>query len=164
MGGIITAVRHQVSKDGRGYAYFKLEGYDDAYEFSIFRDDYAKHKHHLTLNNFLYIKGNVSYFTNQDGSKRSRTSFTDFSDLRDVLEKQSNKIDIFLDISHINETLIKDLDQIFTNHEGGKKLNFIVVDRYEKIRIDLPSKSRLINISKELLLSLDEMELDYVLN
>jgi DNA polymerase-3 subunit alpha len=39
-----------------------------------------------------------------------------------------------------------------------------VVDRKEKIRIDLPSKSRQINISKELLLSLDEMELDYVLN
>ena len=164
VGGIVTAVRHQVSKDGRGYAYFKLEGYDDAYEFAIFRDDYAKHRHHLTLNNFLYIKGNVSYFTNQDGSKRSRISFTDFSDLRDVLEKQSNKIDICLDINHINDTLIKDLDEIFANHTGAKKLNFIVVDRKEKIRIDLPSKSRQINISKELLASLDEMELDYVLN
>jgi DNA polymerase-3 subunit alpha len=87
-----------------------------------------------------------------------------FSDLRDVLEKQSNKIEICLDINHINDALIKDLDEIFANHKGGKKLNFIVVDRKEKIRIDLPSKSRQINISKELLNSLDDMELDYVLN
>lgn len=39
-----------------------------------------------------------------------------------------------------------------------------MIDTNEKIRIDLPSKSRQINIFKELLLSLDEMELDYVLN
>jgi DNA polymerase-3 subunit alpha len=39
-----------------------------------------------------------------------------------------------------------------------------MIDTNEKIRIDLPSKSRQINISKELLLSLDEMELEYVLN
>jgi DNA polymerase-3 subunit alpha len=164
VGGIISSVEHRLNKEGRGWAKFKLEGYDDMYEFNIYKDDYAKHKHHLTLNNFLYIRGNISYYTLQDGTRRTRFTFADFSDLRDVLDKQSNKIDICLDINHINDALIKDLDQIFTNHEGGKKLNFIVVDRKEKIRIDLPSKSRQINISKELLLSLDEMELDYVLN
>jgi len=164
VGGIISSVEHRLNKEGRGWAKFKLEGYDDMYEFNIYKDDYAKHKHHLTLNNFLYIRGNISYYTLQDGTRRTRFTFADFSDLRDVLDKQSNKIDICLDINHINDALIKDLDQIFANHEGGKKLNFIVVDRKEKIRIDLPSKSRQINISKELLLSLDEMELDYVLN
>jgi len=164
VGGIISSVEHRLNKEGRGWAKFKLEGYDDMYEFNIYKDDYAKHKHHLTLNNFLYIRGNIGYYTLQDGTRRTRFTFADFSDLRDVLDKQSNKIDICLDINHINDALIKDLDQIFANHEGGKKLNFIVVDRKEKIRIDLPSKSRQINISKELLLSLDEMELDYVLN
>nr|MBC7613478.1 hypothetical protein [Pseudopedobacter sp.] len=95
---------------------------------------------------------------------RSRTSFGDFSDLRDVLEKQSNKIDICLDIEHINTELINDLDAMFSNYVGSKKLNFIVVDRKEKLRINLLSKARQVNISKELLVSLDEMELDYVLN
>ncbi len=164
VGGIVTAVNHRVSKDGRGYCYFKVEGYDDAFEFSIFRDDYMKFKHHLEPNNYLYIKGNVGYFSNPDGTKRSRVSFTDFSDLRDVLEKQSNKIDIRLELDHINADLISDLDEIFNNHVGSKKLNFVVVDRKEKLKIDLPSKGRQINISKELLCSLDEMELDYVLS
>lgn len=164
VGGIVTSVVHKVSKDGRGFAYFKLEGYDDAFEFAIFRDDYLKFKHHLVPNNYLYIKGNVSYFSNPDGSKRSRINFQEFSDLRDVLEKQSSKIDICLELEHINGTLISDLDEIFNNHMGSKKLGFVVLDRKEKIKIDLPSKSRQINISKELLCSLDEMELDYVLS
>jgi DNA polymerase-3 subunit alpha len=164
VGGIVTSVRHMVTKDGRGYAFFKLEGYDDAFEFAIFRDDYLKFKHHLVPNNYLYIKGNVGYFTNPDGTKRHRTTFTDFSDLRDVLEKQSNKIDIRLELDHINADLIGDLDEIFNTHIGSKKLNFVVVDRKEKLQVDLLSKSRQINISKELLCSLDEMELEYVLS
>ncbi len=164
VGGIVSSVRHMTTKDGRGWAFFKLEGYDDSFEFTIYRDDYLKFKHHLLPNNYLYIKGNVGYYSNPDGSKRHRTTYTDFSDLRDVLEKQSNKIDICLDIDHINSELINDLDAIFSNYTGSKKLNFVIVDRKEKIRIDLPSKSRQVNISKELLCSLDEMELDYVLN
>ncbi|MBU1374060.1 MAG: DNA polymerase III subunit alpha [Bacteroidetes bacterium] len=164
VGGIVSSVRHMTTKDGRGWAFFKLEGYDDAFEFTIYRDDYLKFKHHLVPNNYLYIKGNVGYYTNQDGSKRTKISFGDFSDLRDVLEKQSNKIDICLDIEHINSELINDLDAMFSNYVGSKKLNFIVVDRKDKLRIDLLSKARQVNISKELLVSLDEMELDYVLN
>lgn len=164
VGGIVSSVRHMVTKDGRGWAFFRLEGYDDAFEFSIYRDDYLKFKHHLVPNNYLYIKGNVGYFSNPDGTKRHRTSFGDFSDLRDVLEKQSNKIDIRLELDHINADLISDLDEIFNNNLGSKKLNFVVIDRKEKLMIDLPSKGRQINISKELLCSLDEMELEYVLS
>lgn len=164
VGGIVSSVRHMVTKDGRGWAFFRLEGYDDAFEFSIYRDDYLKFKHHLVPNNYLYIKGNVGYFSNPDGTKRHRTSFGDFSDLRDVLEKQSNKIDIRLELDHINADLISDLDEIFNNNLGSKKLNFVVIDRKEKLMIDLPSKGRQINISKELLSSLDEMELEYVLS
>nr|MBC7613249.1 DNA polymerase III subunit alpha [Pseudopedobacter sp.] len=115
VGGIVSSVRHMTTKDGRGWAFFKLEGYDDFFEFTIYRDDYLKFKHHLVPNNYLYIKGNVGYYSNPDGSKRSRTSFGDFSDLRDVLEKQSNKIDICLDIEHINTELINDLDAMFSN-------------------------------------------------
>ena len=164
VGGIISFVEHRLNKEGRGWARFKLEGYDDMYDFAIYKDDYMKFKHHLVLNNYIYLKGSVSYYTLPDGGKRTRLTYGDFSDLRDVLEKQANKIDILLDINHINEDLIQDLDDMFANYVGSKKLNFIVEDRKEKIRINLPSKSRQINISKELLNSLDELELDYVLN
>src|SRR5690606_11570395 len=87
VGGIVSSVRHMVTKDGRGWGIFKVEGYDDSFEFTIYRDDYLKHKHHLIPNNYLQIKGSVSYYTNADGSKKHRISYSDFTDLRDVLEK-----------------------------------------------------------------------------
>ena len=56
------------------------------------------------------------------------------------------------------------MDAIFSNHVGSKKLNFIILDKKDKLKIDLHGKGRQVNISKELLAQLDEMELDYVLN
>ncbi|KHJ38488.1 DNA polymerase III subunit alpha [Pedobacter glucosidilyticus] len=164
VGGIVTSIRHMTTKDGRGWGIFKLEGYDDAYEFTIYRDEYLKFKHHLIVNNYLYIKGNVGYFSNPDGSKRAKISYTDFTDLRDVLEKQSTKIDISVDISEISDDFIHNLNQVISNHSGSKKLSFVILDKKDRLKVDMQSKTKQINICKELLSQLDELEVDYVLN
>lgn len=164
VGGIVASVRHMVTKDGRGWAFFKMEGYDDGYEFAIYRDDYLKHKHHLVPNNYLQIKGNVSYYTNADGSKKPRISFSDFTDLRDVLEKQSVSLDIRLNIEHISAQLTKDLESIFSDYTGTKKLNFTILDMRERVLLNMKSRSQKINICNELLSKLDNLELDYKLN
>ncbi len=164
VGGIITSVRHMVTKDGRGWGIFKLEGYDDAYEFTIYRDDYLKFKHHLEPNNYLQIKGNVSYYSNPDGSKKPRISYGDFVDLRDVLDKQSVSLDIKLELDKISEELTKNLQEIFNNNAGSKKLNFTIIDTREKIWLDMPSRTQKINISNELLAKLNELEVTYQLN
>lgn len=164
VGGIVTSVRHMVSKDGRGWGIFRLEGYDDAFEFTIYRDDYLKYKHHLELNNYLQIKGNVSYYTNADGTKRHRISYSEFTDLRDVLEKQSTGLDIRLDLEEISEDLTQSLENVFSDFSGTKRLNFIILDRREKIMLNMPSRSQKINICNELLTKLDTLEVDYILN
>ncbi|MFD1628395.1 DNA polymerase III subunit alpha [Pseudopedobacter beijingensis] len=164
IGGIVSSVRHMVTKDGRGWAFFKLEGYDDGYEFAIYRDDYLKHKHHLVPNNYLQIKGSVSYYTNADGSKKPRISFSDFTDLRDVLEKQSNSLDIRLNIDHLSAELTKELESIFNTYSGTKKLNFTILDMRERILLNMKSRSQKVNICNELLAKLDNLELEYKLN
>jgi DNA polymerase-3 subunit alpha len=164
IGGILTSIRHMTTKDGRGWGIFKVEDYEDSFEFTIYRDDYLKFKHHLIPNNYLYIKGNVGYYSNPDGTKRSKLSYGDFTDLRDVLEKQSTKIDINLRLDDISDELIKQLEDIFSQANGNKKLNFNILDREDKINLVMPSKNKQVNISKELLAQLDELNLDYVLN
>jgi DNA polymerase-3 subunit alpha len=163
IGGILSTVRHMVTKDGRGWAFFKMEGYDDSFEFTIYRDDYLKYKHHLVPNNYLYIKGNVSYYSNPDGSKKHRISYTDFSDLRDVLEKQSTSIEITLNLNDICDELTQELAGIFTTHNGTKKLNFVILDQAERIKLDLPSRSQKVNICNDLLANLDNLEVEYQL-
>jgi DNA polymerase-3 subunit alpha len=36
LGGIINDVQHREQKNGKGWAIFNLEGYDESYEFKIF--------------------------------------------------------------------------------------------------------------------------------
>src|SRR5690606_22656105 len=118
---------------------------------------------HLVPNNYLYIKGNVSYYSNPDGSKKHRISYTDFSDLRDVLEKQSTSIEITLNLNDICDELTQELAGIFTTHNGTKKLNFVILDQAERIKLDLPSRSQKVNICNDLLANLDNLEVEYQL-
>lgn len=164
VGGILSSVRHMVTKDGRGWAIFRMEGYEDGCELSIFKDDYLKFKHHLVPNNYLYIKGNVSFFTTPDGSKRSRFSFTDFMDLRDVLEKQSKGILVRMDINKLTEDLLRDMNHIFNTHTGTKILQFRIEDNKDRIAVNMPSKTCKINICNELLTALDQQEITYMLD
>ncbi|WP_028296640.1 DNA polymerase III subunit alpha [Olivibacter sitiensis] len=164
VGGILSTVRHMVTKDGRGWAIFRLEGYDDGHEFTIFKDEYLKFKHHLVPNNYLYVKGSVSFFSSPDGSKRSRVSFSDFLDLRDVLEKQSKGILVTMDIHHLTEQLLTDMNHIFSSYVGNKELQFRVIDPKDRISVHMPSKKCKINICNELLTALDEQEINYMLS
>jgi DNA polymerase-3 subunit alpha len=52
--GIVTGVEHRVSKNGKGWATFTIEDYNDAYEFRIFGEEYLKQRHFLIVNSFVY--------------------------------------------------------------------------------------------------------------
>ena len=70
MGGIITNVEHRVSKNGKGWAAFVLEGYEESYEFKIFGEEYLKFRHFLIQNNFTFMRFLVKDgWVNADGRK-----------------------------------------------------------------------------------------------
>ncbi len=164
IGGIVSSVRHMTTKDGRGWALFRVEGYDDGFEFAIYREDYLKYKHHLLVNNYLYIRGNVSYYTLKDGTKRHRINYNDFMDLRDVLDKQTKGIVLNLDVSQLTEHTIHALKDVVEHHAGEKSLRIVMLDRADQIKVDMCSKAYKIGISRELLLELDRYEFSYMLN
>jgi DNA polymerase-3 subunit alpha len=87
-GGIITQVQHRVTKNGKGWATFVLEGYDESFEFRIFNEEYLKFKHFLIQNNFTYLKLLVKegWPDKETGKKTDpRIQFTSFQYLQDVL-------------------------------------------------------------------------------
>ena len=58
-GGIIGEVDHRVSKNGKGWAIFQLEDFEDTFSFRIFGEEYLKFRHHLVENNFVHVKAFV---------------------------------------------------------------------------------------------------------
>ena len=87
-GGIIGEVDHRVSKNGKGWAIFQLEDFEDTFSFRIFGEEYLKFRHHLVENNFVHVKAFVRPgWMNQETGKTGdpRVQFIDFRQLQDTI-------------------------------------------------------------------------------
>ena len=166
-GGILTEVEHRISRQGKGWASFIMEDYLDSYEFRIFGEDYLKFKHFLIINNFLFIKAFIKEgWQNRDTGKKGdpRIQFNSFKLLHDVLDSFAKKLSIQLKINEIDNNKLVKLNQIIKKFKGSHRLNFVVYDDVEKVKVDMISENKKVNISQELLDELDKEKIYFKLN
>jgi DNA polymerase-3 subunit alpha len=78
--------------------------------------------------------------------------------------KMAKKITVELPIEQINEKNVASIDSVFKKHKGSQNLNFVIIDKEEKLRLNMPSRSAKINITKELIDELTENEYSFKLN
>ncbi len=139
-GGIITNIQHRIAKNGKGWAIFNLEGYDESYEFKIFGEEYMKNRHYLIPNSFTYMKVLVKegWIDRETGKKSEpRLTFTDFRMLQDVFENFAKKINILLDVKDLNPTFIENLSKVFQENKGDNLVTFDVLE-LEKVKVEKP--------------------------
>lgn len=129
-GGIISNVQHKVAKNGKGWAAFLLEGYDESYEFKIYGEEYLKFRHFLIPNNFTYIKVLVKEgWVNQEGKKgEPRLQYMAIQYLQDVLTTFAKKLIIQFNVVDIQEQLITSLHQLFRSNLGDNTVTFEVME------------------------------------
>jgi DNA polymerase-3 subunit alpha len=138
-GGIITNVQHRVAKNGKGWASFLLEGYDESYEFKIFGDDYMKNRYYLVPNSFTYMKVGIKegWPDKETGKKgEPRLQFLDFKLLQDVFDNFAKKLIIHLNIKDLQSDLIHRLSTLFQDNKGDNSVTFEVME-IEKIKIQV---------------------------
>ncbi len=165
--GIITTIEHRVSKNGKGWATFTIEDYNEAHEFRIFGEEYLKHRHFLIPNSFVYVKllvkpGWVNKETGKAGDPR--VQFNSFEMLQDVMKKQSKKLTIQLKLGSLTDTQVSTLKDTIDVHKGDNQLSFIVYELKEKQQLKLVSNTQKVAITNELLTALDEQQINYKLN
>jgi DNA polymerase-3 subunit alpha len=130
-GGIVTNVQYRTGKNGKDWAMFTLEGYDESYDFRIFDEEYLKFRHFLVNNQFIYFKINVKDgWVNRETGKKSdpRITFLDAKLLADVLPTFAKKIAVQINIKDIKQDLIQQLSAVFQQNEGDKQVDFEVVE------------------------------------
>ncbi|MCM2301696.1 MAG: DNA polymerase III subunit alpha, partial [Flavobacteriaceae bacterium] len=165
-GGMVTQVQHRLTKDGKSWATFVMEDYDDNHEFKIFNEDYLKYSHFLKENQFLFIRLSIQEgFRNKEGlTGNPRIKYTDVKLLQDVIKSISEKITIYLDITAINKKEIDQLESIISSFKGTKNLYFSIEDQQEKINLTMPSRNHKVTINKELLKELELNKWAYRIN
>lgn len=130
-GGIVTNVQHRVAKNGKGWATFNVDGYDESYEFRIFDEEYLKFRHFLVQNNFAYFRVTIKDgWVNKDTGKKSdpKIVFTHVQYLQDVLVDFAKKLTIQMPIEDLKEQLIQKLNDLFQNHQGNLNVTFEVLE------------------------------------
>jgi DNA polymerase-3 subunit alpha len=130
-GGIISNVQHRIAKNGKGWALFHLEGYDESYEFKIFGEEYMKYRHYLIPNSFTYIKVLVKEgWPNKETGKKGdpMIQFSEFKMLQDVFDNYAKKLSILLDIKDLNADFISKLNVVFQANKGNNPVSFDVVE------------------------------------
>ncbi len=130
-GGIVTNVQYRTGKNGKDWAMFTLEGYDESHDFRIFNEEYLKFRHFLVINQFIYFKIAVKDgWVNRETGKKSepQISFQDAKLLADVLPTFAKKLSIQLNIYDLKQQLIQQLSDVFKANEGDKPVNFEVIE------------------------------------
>ncbi|MBZ9630012.1 DNA polymerase III subunit alpha [Salegentibacter sp. LM13S] len=166
-GGVISDVQHRVSKMGKGWAMFSVEDYTDTYEFRMFGEEYLKFRHFLVPNSFVHIKIFVKEgWTNKETGKKGepRIQFNNIYLLHDVMDQFAKKLTIQLDIADLQEEKINWFKDTFRTHRGEHKLNFVVYEMKEQVKLHMPSKKQKVKISQELLQTLEDEQVMYKLN
>jgi len=166
-GGVISDVQHRVNKQGQGWASFIVEDYSDSYEFRMFKEEYLKYRHFLVPNSFIHAKIFIreGYPNRETGRKgEPRLQFNNIQLLHDVMENYAKKLTIQLNIDELQEDKIDALFDIFRNHSGENRLNFVVYEMKERIKLHMLSRKQKVRISQELLNALEEQQVLYKLN
>ncbi|WP_435136739.1 DNA polymerase III subunit alpha [Formosa sp. A9] len=166
-GGVVTDVQHRVSKQGKGWALFTIEDYNNSYEFRIFGEEYLKFRHFFVVNSFVYVKCYIREgWANKDTGKKGdpRIQFNSFQLLHDVMEAYAKKLSIQLNIQDLDSQKVEALKTLLHHHSGTKALHFVVYDNEDKVKLPMTSRRQKITISQELLSALDRQNLYYKLN
>ena len=167
LGGIIGEVEHRVSKNGKGWAIFQLEDYEDTFSFRIFGEEYLKFRHQLVENNFVHVKAFVRPgWVNQETGKTGdpRIQFNDFRQLQDTISTYAKKLTLQININQFEKDKLSLLTKTIKAHKGNHKLDIAFYELNQQIKLVMHSRKKKVNISKELLADLDEQQIHFKLN
>jgi len=160
IGGLVSNAQTKMTKTGKPFGTFVLEGYIDSYEFALFGDDYVKFSNLIVNGYFLQIKGNIEEkFKQKDNWDLRIASMGLLTEVRDKLAKSMT---VCLELNALNNSLMDTLEQIVESNNQkypvkNCTLRFLVKDMEESILIELPSKTFKVNPSDDLLAEIQNL-------
>jgi DNA polymerase-3 subunit alpha len=165
--GIVNVVEHLETKNGKGWAKFQLEDFDDQFEFRIFGEEYLKFRHFIGINQFVRCKLMVKPgWTNKETGKAGepRIQFLQFEQLQSTLVNHAKKLTLQLPALQLDAAIIEQLTADLQPHKGDKTLMVDLIHRDPDIKLTTTSRKLKLDITNELLDLLDEKQVRYRVN
>lgn len=159
--GMVTGVENLMSKGGKPWGRFNLEGYNGTHSFTLFGKDYETFRQYLYNDYFLFVKGKVQprfYGSEELGFKIM--SMQQLSEVRDTKIKQ---ISIQLPIELISKEFIANFAEKVKSSPGNISLRLAVYDIEVQVCMRLFSKTYKVSLTNDLITYLDDNEIKYTI-
>lgn len=166
-GGMVMNVKNLKTKNGADFKIVALQDYSGVHEFSFFNDDIANFGNYLQPGYTLFISG--KYGKRKSYDKDRRIIFNKIQWMTDAVKDAVKNLVIYANEENFTTTFVNDIsttiaDNIVTDNQPSATLYFSVREEMTGINLLLKSRSARLNVTRELLTSLDGMEVKYELN
>jgi DNA polymerase-3 subunit alpha len=126
VGGMISEVRHGVTKKGIDFGVFKLEDFSAAFEFFLWKEDYLKFKMFVVQDLKIFIEGMMDSkfrYSDEIVPKIQKISL-----LSEVLEEHAKELQLYMNSKDLTEQTIEALLEVLEENEGAKPVKMNVTD------------------------------------
>ncbi len=152
--GIVTEAKNTFTKTGKPFGFLTIQDFSDSYKFILFGNDYTDNRNFFYENYPLLIKGNVQ--TRRYNKDELEFKIKKVIMLSDVREEMISGITLKLNIASISKELISEIKNLAIKYKGKSKLQIKIIDKDEKISLDLFSRTYRVNITNELINYIDK--------
>jgi DNA polymerase-3 subunit alpha len=146
--GIVTGVKHAMTKNGKPYGQLTLEDYSDTHTISFFAKDYENFRKYIYEGYSLLIKGSVqeNNWKNAPDLEFKVKNIYLLSNARDELIKS---IQLRIPVDELSDKLLEKIKFFIAGNKGNINLKVLLVDQSENISVDMFSRSRHIALSDD---------------
>jgi DNA polymerase-3 subunit alpha len=162
--GLVTEVRHLMTKTGRPYGSMVIEDYSDSYKFMLFGKDYEDFRNYLFEGYSLLIRGIVQEIPWKKDVKELELKIKSIHMLANVRDEMSKSISIKLPLNEITEAMVEKIHQQAMQNKGKTSLNFKVIDENEGTSLKLFSRNTQVQLSNEFIEFLESNDIEYCVN
>jgi DNA polymerase-3 subunit alpha len=142
-GGVVTAVQHNVGKNGNPYGRITIEDYSAQIQLTLFKEDYLKFKHFFEIGLFVYLKVRISIPTwKKEENPEPDMKVVEMMLLSNVIEKYAKSVTVEFNINEVNSALIDLLSNMVVKQSGNCALKIKIVSSEEKALEFLSNKYR----------------------
>lgn len=159
--GMLTECIIKQNSKGNYFALLTLDDYHGSLKFSLFGEDFLKHKHLLETGKLLFLTGNVGMRYNNKEILEFRPQTINL--LEGIREKMAKGIHLKLEQRNINEPLVNELETCIKQYPGRAFVKISIIDDEAQISIPTFSKQYRVQLHNELFTSLNKLHLEFVL-
>ena len=165
--GMVSAVKHGITKRGKEYGVLTFEDYQDSFEVFMMDEEYLKNRHFFEKDRILFVKALREF---NENSQKVYTKVRKIGLVPSLLKEDFSKLQILISLDSLDGRMLEDLDSILhsdsqkeQDEEAVKEVSFLIT--HKDYRLPLSSKQKMkIQVDERLLASLASSEYEFKLS